>query len=324
MNKRLGLKVLAIGCVLLLIASVFLPLVNYSGYTTSIFDTNKEINYFPYILIVFSLISIIVIVLNKKTEFAYLLVGSSLTFIITTTIGSIDNFKYFSFGYYLFLLSSILLFISLSILNRDENNKKSDKIVNNSSIEFSESENNNLVEPVEPNELAKSIMDQPVMNEPTENNIKSSIDFDDFNEEVTLAPQNPLNSFLPSDFDPSKIVKEENNVKNEIDTEEINKSVNEEKSINKNNDQSIMNIMSQPMVNTNLNNTPIVEPRPIEQPNISINPNLSANIPNMQPAQNNTINQNNNQVYSNGQQFNNTSGFNNINSNIPYQNINNN
>lgn len=275
MNK-IGLKIIALGCILLMISGLFLPFVSVSGYTTTLFGVNKELNYIPYILIGFGLISIIVILLNKKIEFAYLLIGSSLTFLITTTIDSIEDFKYFSIGYYLILISTILLFLMLILLNT----KSEDEIIKKEEPVLDVKENIDF-ENIEPNELAKSIMDQPVMNNELNSNVPIEPNFNEINsEEVTLAPQNPLNSFLPSDFDPSKIVKEEKQV-----------IQNEEKSVKEDTNQSIMSVMSQPMVNSNLNTTPIIEPdiSNLEQKNVVSNvpngfSNMGTNI------QNQTIN----------------------------------
>lgn len=271
MNK-MGLKILAIGCILLLVSSLFLPILSYTGYSTTIFDGNKELNYFPYILIGFSLISIIVILL-KKYEFTYLLLGSSFTFIITTTIGSIDNFKYFSIGYYLMVISSIVLFIILLFLKLKN---KENSVVDVKQDVVSKIEDSINFDNIEPNELAKSIMDEPVMN----NEFKEpQIDFSEIsNEEVSLAPQNPLNSFLPSDFDPSKIVKKENNDIKIEDKIEDNKFKIVEKlddnMVKEDNSQSIMSVMSQPMVS---NNIP------------QMNNQQSNNIPQMNNQQNNNI-----------------------------------
>ena len=325
MNK-IGLKIIALGCILLMISGLFLPFVSVSGYTTTLFDVNKELNYIPYILIGFSLISIIVILLNKKIEFAYLLIGSSLTFLITTTIDSIEDFKYFSIGYYLILISTILLFLMLILLNtksEDEIIKKEESVLDvKESIDF---------ENIEPNELAKSIMDQPVMNDKIENNVVQNINFNDFNEEVTLAPQNPLNSFLPSDFDPNKIIKDDisiqndtefnNSIINQNDSKNDNNIVNKEFN-NQNSSQSIISIMSQPMVNNNLNKPPIVEPKSIynNQPQVNVFSNLDNSISNDQLL--NVERKPIVQQANNNKQFNNLSEINNMNSNIPYQNFN--
>lgn len=287
MNK-MGLKIIALGCILLMISGLFLPFVSVNGYTTTLFDGTKELNYYPYILIGFSLLSAIVILLNKKIEFAYLLIGSSLTFVITTTIGSIESFKMFSIGYYLIALSTILLFLMLILLSM----KSDEKIVVKKDEPIEKIEESINFENVEPNELAKSIMSEPVMKSSIDINnelnsnipVEPKINFDEINnEEVTLAPQNPLNSFLPSDFDPSKIVKEEeNDIDNEVKVEEKN-------SVNEDINQSIMSVMSQPMVNSNLNTT-IVEPKPMNIPNIQQstfgqnNQQQSTNVPVMEPT----------------------------------------
>ena len=275
-SKSLSLRIIGLGCVLLLIASMFLPFVSYEGFSISIFDGNSSLNYLPYVLMVYGLISILSFLLNKKTELSYLLVGGSLTYIITNTIGAIDQFNYFSFGYYLFLISTILLFIVLVILGMGDVKKNNlDTDAANKQIDDSKDTKNDVIQNMQPSEFAQSIMDQPVMNnisissvDNSSVNVDSNIDNSSINidntsidsnltidgfqvDDVSLAPQNPLNSFLPSDFDPSKVVTEvsQNNVLDDSKNGEnvLNDSTNE------NSGQSILSVMSQPMVDSGLN-----------------------------------------------------------------------
>ncbi len=326
MKKNLGIRVFSLVCVLVIIMCLFLPFFSYESTSSSLFNLNEELNYISYIFMGFSLISIVTILLNKKIELSYLLVGSSLTYCITNTIAFKDSISFFGYGYYLLGFTTILLFLSLIILNIGK--KKEKNIIENNEVKKVnnniEDDNNKIntnITNIEPNDLAKSIMDQPVMNNTIEevnslNNSNTENDLGGLNsnienslsneENITLAPQNPLNSFLPSDFDPNQIVKEENNnVEPNINIEftEDNNTVKED------NNQSIMSVMSQPMVNAeiensnniavntqNVNNTteqvtfnqmnnqPVIEPNAI-QPEINNQPVIEPNV--MQPEINN-------------------------------------
>ena len=312
MNKNLSLRIVGIGSIVLLVGSLFLPFVNYSGFTSNLFEGARDLYYMPYVLIAFSVISIITLILNKRKELSYLLVGASILVIITNTIELKDSFKYLSFGYYLLVLSSILLFISTLLLS---NNSSSNDLVKPKKEENLESNvtNTNVVNDQimnsEPSELAQSIMDQPVIkdlnsidnnsinNQPIKLDDTISIDGIEDNN-IQLSPQNPLSSFLPSDFDPTKINEDKNEkVDQDISIEE-NKKEDEQKVVD--NSQSIMSIMSQPMVNSGLvsnsqvNNvseigvTPLssisasssMRPQPVVEPSMQSQPVVE---PSMQP-----------------------------------------
>ena len=269
MKNNLYLRIFGVMCVLVIIGCLFLPFYDYDSMSSSLFSLNEDLNYISCIFIGFGVISLLTLLLNKKFELSYLLVGSVLTYVINMTIGFIDSFKFFGYGYYLLGLSTIMLFLCLIILgiNKVNTRQVDDKTlvteVNNNSINNVDGVNDTTtVTNIEPNDLAKSLMDQPVMNslsdqviafdesnlnndESLNSNIDNNINIE---ENVVLAPQNPLNSFLPSDFDPNKTVgtevKEDGQEK--FDNNENSNVQNEDSS------NSIMSVMSQPMVNSQL------------------------------------------------------------------------
>ena len=157
MNKKLILRVVGIISALMLMVSMFVPFTNFEGFTQTFFkDFNDE--YVAYILNLLGLLTIIVFVLNKKKELAYITVGASLIVAIIYTITLKDNFSYLSFGYYLLVIAPILMFISVILYPKEEVipvfNENKEEFDNNIS-------NTNIIS--EPNEYAKSIMEQPVM-----------------------------------------------------------------------------------------------------------------------------------------------------------------
>ena len=272
MKDNLYLRIFGVVCVLVIIVCLFLPFYDYDSMSSSLFSLNEDLNYISYIFIGFGVISLLTLLLNKKTELSYLLVGSIITYVVTMTIAFMDSFKIFGYGYYLIGLSTILLFISLILMgiNKIKSTKIIDKhLESEEHINSLNSINNtNNINNIEPNDLAKSLMEQPVMNNlseqtlPLENsNLNSSININessseniDYNisnesnveDKVTLAPQNPLNSFLPSDFDSTKIET------NEVKEDSNGQFNNNENAKNSDNSQSIMSVMSQPMVNSQL------------------------------------------------------------------------
>lgn len=162
MNKKLILRVIGIISALMLMVSMFVPFTNFEGFTQVFFkDFNDE--YVAYILNALGLLAIVVFVLNKKKELAYITVGASLIVAIIYTITLKDNFSYLSFGYYLLVISPILMFISVILYPKEEVipvfNENKEEFDNNIS-------NTNIIS--EPNEYAKSIMEQPVMRDISE------------------------------------------------------------------------------------------------------------------------------------------------------------
>ena len=277
-NKDLIYKILGIGGSCLLIVSVFLPFLNYEGLTINLFESASEQSYIPYIIIAASVISIVLILLNKKIELAYMMVGSLLTVSIYYSVLYKDSFEFLSFGYYLLILGTLILLVSLLIqpkkgieivgYNTNTKEKSDNKPVINS-ITNSESNINN-----QPNGLAQSIMDQPVMRMPSSENsdVQSNSIPDNSNSvnntnntnietgsSVSLAPQNPLNQFISGNVDPNQIRVETNN--SDLLQSSLNSPTNSDNNVEQKEDiktdntQSILSIMNQPMVSSYQNNT---------------------------------------------------------------------
>lgn len=277
MNKNLIFRILGIVGSCLIIISLFLPFVNYEGFTSTLFENAYEQNYVPYVLISFSVLSIVVLLLNKKIELAYITVGSALTIAIIYTFMYRDSFAFLSFGYYLLLLAPILIFVSVILQSKKEivavtYSSNDNSIVNNNSVVDN---NLNVQDNIsQPNELAQSIMDQPVMRDLSVDSNQSNLDnlsnTENNSENITLAPQNPLNQFLSPGVGANQ--KQVDESVNNVPVEPLNQVTNENKvddivqNENKSNDesQSILSIMNQPMVSSqslNSINSQVVQPQ---------------------------------------------------------------
>ncbi len=105
MKKDNILSLVIMGCALLIIISVFLPYVTYYSTSASLWkmeDSSRII----YILL--GLLVMFVYLINNKTELSYLTVGFS-AFTSIENIISMQGFDGFSIGFYLILLSSIII-----------------------------------------------------------------------------------------------------------------------------------------------------------------------------------------------------------------------
>ena len=93
MNKKLIFRIIGALSSALIIASVFIPFVNVTGYSQSLWGTHQAVGtlYLPIMIIVFGLIGVIFFSLNIKTEFAYSTAGALLFFLIMQTVQIIDQ-----------------------------------------------------------------------------------------------------------------------------------------------------------------------------------------------------------------------------------------
>lgn len=105
MKKDNIFSIVAMGCGLLIILSVFLPYVSYFGASISLWKAENPVRIL-YILL--SLLVIAVYLINKKTELSYLSVGFTLFNSISDMI-SMDGLDGLSIAFYLILLSSIAI-----------------------------------------------------------------------------------------------------------------------------------------------------------------------------------------------------------------------
>ena len=291
MKKNISLRIICAGLLLLTVAGLFLPFADYGYYKVTLFDMSEALFYVPYVIMGLSLITLILLLINKKVEICFLTVGAIMSFVYLYTMTYKDSFSYLSFGYYLFAVSSVLTLIVLFILvMKNKTNSNLNVIENVAKVEDVQSAIQQEIVNTQPSELAQSIMDKPVMNELNNNLSDNNLNMNDVgnqgninsdlqltqvndniqaqsvnnelsvdsssNEGLSLSPNNPLSSFLPSDFDSSKVVTEQpvqNNAatlsENEVEVEKKAEEVQDEKVETKVDDnQSIMSIMSQPMV----------------------------------------------------------------------------
>ena len=291
---------------MLTVAGLFLPFADYGYYKVTLFDMSEALFYVPYVIMGLSLITLILLLINKKVEICFLTVGAIMSFVYLYTMTYKDSFSYLSFGYYLFAVSSVLILIVLFILvMKNKSNSNLNVVENVAKVEDVQSAPQQEIVNTQPSELAQSIMDKPVMNELNNNLSDNNLNINDvgnqgninsdlqltqvndniqaqpvnneisvdssLNEGLSLSPNNPLSSFLPSDFDPSKVVNEQpvqNNVVNSLNDEKIEaeNEVNTEKKVGDN--QSIMSVMSQPMVGDSGNIGQVLQPAVSEVPQV--------------------------------------------------------
>ena len=105
MKKDNILGVVVMGCGLLLALSVFLPYISSFSITISLWDL-EDGSRFMYILL--GVFVIVLYLINKKTEMAYLTVGYGVFNAITQII-SLEGLEGLSVGFYLILLSSLTI-----------------------------------------------------------------------------------------------------------------------------------------------------------------------------------------------------------------------
>ena len=155
MKKDNIFSIVAMGCGLLLVLSVFLPYITYFSISSSLW---KMENPGRIIYIISGLLVIAVYLINQKTELSYLAVGYG----VFTTIGNLisnEGFAGLSIGFYLILLSSIAIGVitflykeenAIALINLSVSVNKSNPVINNQQQPI-----NNQVQP----------MQQPMMNQ---------------------------------------------------------------------------------------------------------------------------------------------------------------
>ena len=127
MKKDNVFSIVAIGCGLIIILSVFLPYITYFSSPYSLWKLESASSYM-YILL--GLLVIFVYMINKKTELSYLSVGYCV-FTSISNIISIDGISGLSIGFYLILVSSIIIGV-ITFLYKEE--KAIPLICDNSSL----------------------------------------------------------------------------------------------------------------------------------------------------------------------------------------------
>lgn len=112
MKNKLIFRILGALASALIITAVFIPFVDVTGYSPSLWETYELTNslYLPIMIIAFGAIGVIFFALNVKTEFAYMSVGAITFFIVIRTIDILDQdaFNSLSIGYYSLVIGTFL------------------------------------------------------------------------------------------------------------------------------------------------------------------------------------------------------------------------
>lgn len=113
MKKNNLISIISMSCGLITVISVFLPYVIHYGETISLWKLENP-SRFMYILL--GLLVVVLYLINKKTEIAYLMAGYGI-FTEIGTIVSNGGFSGLTIGFYLILITSVLLAILTFIYN---------------------------------------------------------------------------------------------------------------------------------------------------------------------------------------------------------------
>ena len=129
MKKNILFRIFGALASALIIVSVFVPFVNVTGYSPSLWETFEITNsiYLPIMIIVFGAIGVLLFSLNVKTEFAYMSTGAITFFIVMRTIDILDQgaFASLSYGYY-FLIAGALLTGFMAFVTNLKSTKKTE------------------------------------------------------------------------------------------------------------------------------------------------------------------------------------------------------
>lgn len=122
MKKDNILGIVVMGCGLLLILCVFLPYISYFSTSMSLWKA-EDSSRIMYILL--GLLVMVLYLINKKTELAYLAAGYG-TFTSLAQIISLEGLSGLSIGFYLILICSI----AIGVITFLYNEKEADALIN--------------------------------------------------------------------------------------------------------------------------------------------------------------------------------------------------
>ena len=127
MKNKLIFRILGALASALIIVSVFIPFINVTGYSPSLWESYKLIDalYLPIMIIAFGAIGVIFFALNIKTEFAYMSVGAIIFFAVMQTIDILDQgvFSTLGVGYYCLVVGALVTGIMAFLTNLKSKNK---------------------------------------------------------------------------------------------------------------------------------------------------------------------------------------------------------
>jgi hypothetical protein len=122
MKKDNVLGIVIMGCGLLLVLSVFLPYISYFSTSMSLWNT-EDASRIMYILL--GIFVIVLYLINKKTDMAYLTAGYGV-FTSLSQIISLEGLEGLSVGFYLILMSSI----AIGVITFLYDEKEADSLIN--------------------------------------------------------------------------------------------------------------------------------------------------------------------------------------------------
>ncbi len=225
MNKLIFRFLGAVSSALIIIA-VFVPFINISGYTQSLWQINSSINasYLPIMLMVFGAIGVIFFALNFKTEFAYMTTGAVLFYSIMQTVQYMGqgNFGMLSMGYYFLLIGSVMTGVMAFLCNLRvklkenvitvENTTDQPSMLNQIDKLYNESPQNlsaiNTIQPVNVN--TNNDLVQPIQNDMPIQPLQSLGSIPDSNPipeiEVPAVPTNQIGTEIPKSLPQSNVI----------------------------------------------------------------------------------------------------------------------
>lgn len=169
MKKDNILGIVVMGCGLLLVLSVFLPYISYFSTSMSLWKA-EDSSRIMYILL--GLFVIVLYLINKKTEMAYLTAGYG-TFTSMAQIISLEGFEGLSVGFYLILICSI----AIGVITFLYEEKEADALINLSvRVNKSVTNNQNVVNAQPINNMGVSNVNTPIVSDPIPNVVSNQVE----------------------------------------------------------------------------------------------------------------------------------------------------
>jgi len=163
MKKDNILGIAVMGCGLLLVLSVFLPYISYFSTSMSLWKA-EDSSRIMYILL--GLFVIVLYLINKKTEMAYLTAGYG-TFTSLAQIISLEGFEGLSIGFYLILMCSI----AIGVITFLYDEKEADALIN-----LSVSVNKPVINNQNTQMMSNVGINTPIVSAPVENVVSNQVE----------------------------------------------------------------------------------------------------------------------------------------------------
>ena len=163
MKKDNIFSIVAMGCGLLVILSVFLPYISYFSTSMSLWKA-EDSSRIMYILL--GLFVIVLYLINKKTEMAYLTAGYGV-FTSIAQIISLESLEGLSIGFYLILMCSI----AIGVITFLYDEKEADALIN-----LSVSVNKPVINNQNMQTMNNVGINTQITNQPIQNNVPNQVE----------------------------------------------------------------------------------------------------------------------------------------------------